>query len=193
MMSGPLERRAVRRELHRGRAPGAVLCALLLFLVAVWLGTETVLLLLGNPPLLLTPGATLAPLAEPRGAVLAPWTVAIALGVGVLGIVCVAQALLPGRRPRRHESLDSGPVIVDDRALAARIARTAHRAAGVAPEQVRVTISRSAVRVGVTPTSGVPVDAEQIRARIEAAPELARLRPPLRVTVSLSSSGRVAA
>ena len=190
-MSAHAAKRIIRRETHSGRSLGAILVALLALGVAAWLGTETVLHLLGREALLLAPGTPVALLAEPSGTELPAWATAVAVGVLILGVIAILAALLPGRSRARSEALNAAAVVVEDRALAARLARSAELAAGVPAQQVSVQLSRSAARVLITPRSGVPVDPERVREAISAEPELARLSPRLRLTVAVNPSGKV--
>ena len=48
--------------------------------------------------------------------------------------------------------------IVDNEVIASALAREAARAAGVAPDNARVTVTHRRATVHLTPTSGIPVN-----------------------------------
>jgi len=82
-------------------------------------------------------------------------------------------------------------VIVDNGVLASSIARTVALVAGIPQSQALVSVSHRRVIVDVTPTSGIPVDEAEIRAAV--ADEIASydLRPPVRHTVRINTTGAV--
>jgi hypothetical protein len=186
-------RRIVRRETHSPRSGFAILLAVLVLLVAAWLVTETVLVLVGAPPLLSTPGALVdGALALPT-AVLPAALVTAGIVVAALGLVCVLVAVLPGRRPRHQGPTGRTALVVDDRAIASALARRAARAAGIDPDNVVVTVGRRAAEVRLSRSSGWAIDTEAVEAAV--AHELKRLdlSPALRPTVAVETTGVVGA
>ena len=186
-------RRIVRRETHSPRSGFAIVLAVLLLLVAAWLVTETVLVLVGAPPLLSTPGALVdAALALPTAVLPAALVTAGAL-VAVLGLVCVLVAVLPGRRPRHHGETARTALVVDDRAIASALARRAARAAGIDADNVLVSVGQRTAAVRLSRSSGWSIDTDAVEAAV--ANELRRLNlsPALRATVTVDTRGVVGA
>ena len=175
-------RRLLRRETHRSRTVAAALVSVAIVLVAA-----------GVVVLWALPQA-----ADARGAVAATLGLeeasrAIAAGAGigaaVLGLLLVILAVSPGRRMRRPLASERCAVVVDDRVIADAIAARTARAATLRPERVRASVGRRRAEVVVTPTSGVPVDAEQ--AREAAAEESAAAGLPLAPRLRIAETGAI--
>jgi hypothetical protein len=179
-----LGRRLARRETHSPRTALAASLAVLIVLACVYLGVEIVLALVGARPLLAAPADMLAEirrLPELVPAVL----VAGGVVVAVLGVALVVAAVRPARRGRRLLRSDRATVVVDDRAIASVLAKRAAAAAAVSPDAVVVSVRRRRADVRLTPTSGLRVDADDVRGALDT--ELADLglgrgvRPVLRI------------
>jgi hypothetical protein len=186
-------RRIVRRETHSPRSGFAILLAVLVLLVAAWLVSETVLVLVGAAPLLATPGSLVdSALALPT-AVLPAALVTAGIVVALIGVVCVLVAVLPGRRPRHQGPITRTALVVDDRAIASALARRAARAAGIDPDNVVVSVGRRYAEVRLSRSSGWTIDTEAVEAAV--ANELKRLEmsPTLRPTVVVDTRGVVGA
>jgi hypothetical protein len=192
-MSTPaLYRRLVRRETHSSRAGAAIAVAVVLALLVAWAGTELVLAALGRPALLVAPADAAGSLS---GAVAAPTALLVAIGavVAVIGVVLVVAALKPARRGRRGSRRDRTAAVVDDRVIAASLARTAAFAGDVDPEQVHVAVGRRRASVVVTRSSGRAADVGAIRAAVEAELAGYDFTPGLRASVRLTENGTVGA
>lgn len=185
-------RRVTRRETHSPRTGVAVAVALAVVLACAYAGAETVLAMLGRPPLLAAPGdmasalvaaPTLAPAALVVGGVL----------VALLGIVTIVAAVRPARRPRHVVDSDRLAVVVDDGVIASALARHAATAAGVDPDDVVVSVGRGTATVRVTPASGLTVDREAVHRAVEDQIHRYGARPALRSTVVVTRTGRVGA
>jgi hypothetical protein len=186
-------RRIVRRETHSPRSGFAIALAVILLLVAAWLVTETVLVLVGAPPLLSTPGALVdSALALPT-AVLPAALVAVGAVVAVLGLVCVLVALLPGRRPRHHGETARTALVVDNRAIASALARRAARAAGIDPDNVVVSVGHRTALVRLSRSSGWSIDTDAVDAAVANELKRLNLSPALRSSVTVDTRGVVGA
>jgi hypothetical protein len=108
--------------------------------------------------------------------------------VFVVGLVLFLAGVLPGRRARYAVPNARTAVVVDAEILASSLARRARLTAGVGPEQVLVTVGRRLVEVSVRPTSGIPVNADEVRAAVEGELRgtVAEPFPAVRVTIAPS-------
>lgn len=190
MTTHRLYTRAVRRESHSPRTLAVAIPVIVLLLVLLWAGAEIVLELLRQPALLAAPTdwtSGLAGISE-----LDPVWLGVAGAVAViLALVLLGLGLGAGRTGKRHRIDEAAAVIVDDRVVAGSLALSASRAADIDRGQVRVTIGRSTADVEITPTSGVPVDAELIRSALMAELERFRFEPALRVAIRVNTKGTV--
>jgi len=172
-------RRVLRRETHRPRTVAAIIVAVALIALAAagaWLAVDR---------------------AARRGAVagidaLSDPRIATAVGIvaGVLALVLILYALLPGRIRRRALSRDRLALLIDDRVVANGVADAVARACDVPRTRVSALVERRRVTVRVTPTSGVPTDEAMVRTAAEAA--LANARIPLAVAVRVNEKGAIA-
>lgn len=151
-------RRLLRREMHASRAVPAVIAAVLVTALCLWGLFESVLKSVGQPPWLASPEQAGAWLVSLPGGVRDAWLAAGGAIMMAIGLYFFLSAVLPGRRSRHVIPSDRAVVVVDDRVLAASLARRARLQARVTPEQVVVTVSRRLVEVQIRPTSGLPVD-----------------------------------
>ena len=183
--------RIIRRETHSPRTVTTIVLAVVIALACVYAGTELVLRMLGQPPLLVTPEAALdwvaaLPTLQPLSAISAGGIV-----LALIGLLLMLHAIRSGRLARHQMVHESRAVIVDNGVLASSIARTVALVAGIPQSQALVSVSHRRVIVDVTPTSGIPVDEAEIRAAV--ADEIASydLRPPVRHTVRINTTGAV--
>ena len=178
--------RILRRENHRSRSLAVSIALSVLILVAAYVGIECGLAAYGLDPLLVTPAAAVGWLRS--GEII----VYVAAGLAALvGVVLLLLAILPGRRARHSVPNDRMAVIVDDGVLAGALARDARRIADVAPERVRADVSKRRARVIITPTSGVPVDANAAQATADGLLTELAPRPTVRARVSVAAAGEV--
>jgi hypothetical protein len=176
-------KKLIRRETHSSRAGLSIAVALVLLAVFLWLGTESVLALLGLAPLLASPWQLASATVTAAGAVDRGELIAACTAAAVLGLTLLVAALKGGRKGRRAIAADRAAVVVDDQVIAAAVSRQVQRAAKLAPEQVSTTVSRSRVQVMVTPTSGAPLDRDTLAAA--AATEIDACRPVRKVTTDV--------
>lgn len=173
-------RRVIRRELHPARTGPAVLVAALLLLTALATLALAVWALL-DPGVRASIGAVEAPSAGSAGAVALGAVGAVLL---LLAVLLWAAAILPGHRNRRASLGERRALLVDDGVLADAIAERVARRIGVDPSRVSVTAGRRAMRVGVVPTSGVPVDEPAARAAADSVLRDIGFRSEIRLTVA---------
>jgi hypothetical protein len=183
--------RIVRRETHSPRTVTTVVLASVIALASVYLGIELVLRMLGQPALLVTPEDALGWLAALP--TLQPlW--AISLGgalLALIGLLLMLHAVLSGRLAR-HQMLHEGrAVIVDNGVLASSIARRVETVARLPQGQAEVSVSHRRALVQVTPTSGIPVDDAAIRTAVAEEIASSDLKPPLRHTVRVNTTGAI--
>lgn len=185
-------RRVLRRETVSARSLPIVVLAALGTLALAWIVIESVLVLLGREPLLLSLPSILDRLIELPAVASAPL-----IGVGVilatLGAIVLLVALTPGRSARHGRITDRSAVLVDDRAVAAALAATAARAARVGRGQVRASVGRRSATIEIRPTSGVPVDAGSVSRALDAELASAKLTPAIAARVRVSERGVVGA
>lgn len=184
-------RHLTRREMHSSRAVAAVVTAVLIILVLAWLGTETVLSLLGRPPLLVSPPSIGGWVSGLPAATVSSGLAAAGAGIAVVGLILFLLAVLPGSRGRHVLPSERSAVVVDDDVVAAAISRAARRSASLVPEQVNTRISRRRLEVMVYPTSGVPVDCESVRAAVQEELSRYALQPAPTVKITVSTRGAV--
>jgi hypothetical protein len=154
----------------------------------VLLFLEAVLKAVGDRPFLLDLERTAVELGALPGRVPPSLLVPACLLVFVIGLVLFLAAVLPGRRARYAIPDARTAVVVDAEILASSLARRARLTAGVGPEQVLVTVGRRLVEVSVRPTSGIPVNADEVRAAVdeELRGTIAEPFPTVRVTIAPS-------
>lgn len=196
MSADPLDRstpestaRLVRRELYSSRALASVVTSVSLIVGCLLVLFEAVLKAVGDEPFLLDVEAAAASVAALPGGVPASLLAAASVLLLIVGILLVLLAVLPGRRARYAIPDGRAAVVVDAEVVASSLARRARSAAGVAPEQVLVTVGRTDVRVRIHPTSGIPVSADSVREAV--ADDLRRLgmESVPRITVLVADTG----
>ncbi len=196
MSADPLDRsspvttaRLVRRELHSSRAIASVATSVLLILGCLVLLFEVVLKAVGDAPFLVDLEEAAAWIGGLPGGAPPSLLGAGSVLLAVVGALLLLLAVLPGRRARYTIPNERAAVVVDAEVVASSLARRARAAAGVAPEQVLVTVGRSSVEVRVQPTSGIPVDSEAVRAAVADDLRRAGVEPSPRITVVVSPTG----
>lgn len=181
--------RLVRRELHSSRAIASVVTGVLLIAGCLLLLFEAVLKAVGDQPFLLDVEAAAAWLGALPGAAPASLLGSASVLLLVLGALLLLLAVLPGRRARYTIPNARAAVVVDAEVVASSLARRARIVAGVAPEQVLVTVGRASVTVQIRPTSGIPVDADAVRAAVADDLRRSSVEPEPRIVVVVAESG----
>lgn len=186
MTEQQLYRRLVRRSRHRSRSGTVVVALVLLALVAVYAGIESVLAALGKPALLVSPVDAIDAIENPE-----MWVLVGAAVAAVIGLVLIVVALTPGTRSR-HELLDDRmAVVIDDDVLAGAISHATNREARVPADRISTSVGRRRGIVWVTPTSGVPLDSALLTTTAEKLVAVLDPRPALAVAVSVNERGVV--
>ena len=181
-----------RRELHSPRSAAAIAVAILAILLCGWIGTEIVLMLLGQPALLAAPADLAAGVAS-ASTVPAPLLAAIAIGCAVLGLLLLIIAVAPGRRARHLIDSKRTVTVVDDEVIASALAGRAARVGGIDPDNTRVSISRRLATVHLVPTSGQPVQRDSVQQAVSDQLDGLHLRPTLQPRVVVALGGKVGA
>lgn len=154
-----IHRRVLRRETHSPRSGAAVIFAALLALIlfallglGVWAAAD--LTFRDNASSWITD--TLVDMN-------------VQATLMIVGILCllvavalILVALLPGRRARHARATDRIALVVDDGVLADAAADAVARECALDRSQVSTTMSRRALTVRVTPTSGIHVDRDRV-------------------------------
>ncbi|MBF4459150.1 DUF6286 domain-containing protein [Pseudoclavibacter sp. VKM Ac-2867] len=184
--------RVARRETHSPRSALSITLALLLIIVAAWVGTEIVLALLALPALLVAPvdmfTSTLGVLEQP-----AQYVGIAGVVVAILGLALLIAGLAPGRRARHVLRSSRTATVADNAVIASALARHAALAGHVSPDNVTVSVSHRRADVRLTPASGVPVDAASIEAAVKQQLEQYELTPRVTAKVRVAENGKVGA
>ncbi|WP_104086987.1 DUF6286 domain-containing protein [Arthrobacter sp. GMC3] len=179
----------LKRESRSSRAVISVVAAILVALLALYGLLEAMLRVLGQPPWLIDPLTAAQRLAQLPEGILPAMPVAIGLLIFIVGLVFLANAVIPGRRARHVIPDPRVAVVVDDVVVASALAKRARLAAGVTREQVVVVVSAKSVQVNVRPTSGILLDEALIQAAVEDELTAMALQPAPAVKVHLANSG----
>ncbi|AIY02082.1 hypothetical protein ART_2483 [Arthrobacter sp. PAMC 25486] len=181
--------KVLRRETHSSRSPLAVFTAIIITIAAVYCLLEMLLAGLGQPTWLMDPISFGQWLAELPGNYPSLLLTAAGVLLALLGIIFLANGLLPGRRARHTIAHPRVAIVVEDEVIASALARSARMAAGVTREQVMVTVSAKHVYVNIRPTSGIRLSEPRIKAAVESELAAMDLYPAPTVTVKLADSG----
>lgn len=182
-MSNPALRRVVRREMHSPRTVAMFVAVILLILALAYVGTEIVLKLIGQPALLLGPGAGVAflvglPTAAPSGAVIAGGVL-----LGIIGLVFIVLAIAPGRLAKHEMAWGERAVVVDNGVIAAALAQHLSDETGLARDRITVGVAHRTVDVTIRPGAGIPLDEQSVRDMAETEMGAYRLTPPVKTRV----------
>ena len=182
-------RRLLRRETHSSRAVASVTAAVVGLLGLAWLGTEAVLSLLNQPPLVANPPAMLQWVADLPQSTL-PWGLAAAgVGLALIGLVILLVALTPGTKALHVVEQDRAAVVIDSEVIAAAVSRRTRQEAGLDPDQVSTRVDRRRITVDVRPTSGSPLDEATIQGAVEEELSGYGIRPDPRVRINIRHEG----
>ena len=184
-------RRILRRESTASRSGTVVVAVLVVLVIAAAAVFAAALVFLGQRALGIDPRDLVDAAARaPRG-LDTTIVVGVAAIVAVVGLVFLAQGLLPQRRPRHTMSSDRLAVVVDDEVLASAAARAARSATRLGPDAAVGTVGRRTVDVVLRPAAGVDVPAV---AATEAVTEEFRaidVVPSVTARVRVQPTGRV--
>ena len=191
MNQARINKRIIRRETHSSRSGLSALTALLTLAVCGWLGTESVLALLGQTALLASPRMIASLIARAPGTVLPAAMVAGGAVLALVGTALLVAAVKGGQRGRRAMSSGRRALVVDDEAIAAAISRRVRLAANLAPEQVDTTVTRNRALVRIRPTSGIPLDPDNLTSAATDEVAALRLHKGLAPNVRVAAEGAV--
>ena len=185
--------RILRRESHSPRSGLAIVLAVILILVFLWIGTEGVLALVSQQALLVAPTDALAAVTALPEAADPTALIGAGVVIALIGLVLSLFAVLPGHRARHTGEVTRTAAVVDNTVIASALARTASVAANVDRDQVTVTIGHRTADVTVRPTSGFPVDKDAVAEAVGHQITIFRLTPALRSSVTIENRGVVGA
>ncbi|MFE1643999.1 DNA/RNA endonuclease G [Microbacterium sp. P01] len=182
-MTSPALARVVRRETHSPRTVAMFVAVIILILALAYVGLEIVLRLLGQPALLLGPGAGLAwlvglPTATPGGVLATAGAV-----LAVIGLIFVVLAITPGRLSKHEMTWDNRAVVVDNGVIAAALAQHLSDETGLPRDQISVGVAHRSVDVTVRPGAGIPLDESKVRSIADAEIAEYRLVPSVKTRV----------
>jgi pectin methylesterase-like acyl-CoA thioesterase len=192
-MSAPYSyRRVLRREMHSPRSALAIGVSVVVILLCAYVGAEIVLALLYQRALLATPGDMLTALST-LGSAPTPLAITAGIILMVIGLLLLIAALTPGRRARHQLTASRTAVVADNEVIASALARRAAYAGNANPDNTVVSVSARRAIVRVTPTSGTPVQRDAVSDAVEEQLAAFELRPQVRSSVVIASSGKVGA
>ncbi|PJJ63806.1 DUF6286 domain-containing protein [Compostimonas suwonensis] len=192
MSAHPIYARVTRRETRSPRSVLAITLAVILIVVFVWVGTEIVLALLGQPALLAAPAdmfASALGVGDLPGGIVATAGIVVA----ALGLVLTIAALTQGRRARHVLGTERAATVVDNEVIASALARHASSAGNVDPDNTTVSVSHRRAVVYLTPTSGIPVNRDAVSEAVTQQLASYGLHPTVRARVRISEKAKVGA
>lgn len=189
--SGPYVSYLVRRETHSSRALISVILALLLMAGLGYLATEGVLATLGRPPLLAAPQY----LWEQAPAALQeksrPLVIIVGVVVAIFGLLLLAKAILPGTLSKHALKDERAAYVADDSVIASGISRLVREEAGLPQGTVSTAVSKRRSLSTITPSTGRPLDQEQMLKFTNDEVTSWQLQPRLNTAVKVTEEGRL--
>ncbi|MEN0104515.1 MAG: hypothetical protein AAGC90_16460 [Curtobacterium sp.] len=184
-------RRILRRESTASRSGTVVIAVLVVLVLAAAAVFAAALVFLGQRALGIDPRDLVDAAARaPRG-LDTTIVVGVAAIVAVVGLVFLAQGLLPQRRPRHTMSSDRLAVVVDDEVLASAAARAARSATRLGPDAAVGTVGRRTVDVVLRPAAGVDVPAVAATDAVTEEFRAIDVVPSVTARVRVQPTGRV--
>ncbi|MET3452022.1 hypothetical protein [Curtobacterium sp. 1544] len=184
-------RRILRRESTASRSGTVVVAVLVVLVIAAAAVFAAALVFLGQRALGIDPRDLVDAAARaPRG-LDTTIVVGVAAIVAVVGLVFLAQGLLPQRRPRHTMSSDRLAVVVDDEVLASAAARAARSATRLGPDAAVGTVGRRTVDVVLRPAAGVDVPAVAATDAVTEEFRAIDVVPSVTARVRVQPTGRV--
>lgn len=184
-------RRILRRESTASRSGTVVIAVLVVLVLAAAAVFAAALVFLGQRALGIDPRDLVDAAARaPRG-LDTTIVVGVAAIVAVVGLVFLAQGLLPQRRPRHTMSSDRLAVVVDDEVLASAAARAARSATRLGPDAAVGTVGRRTVDVVLRPAAGVVVPAVAATDAVTEEFRAIDVVPSVTARVRVQPTGRV--
>ena len=185
-----LYRRISRRETRSPRSTLAIVVAIILIALFAWAGTEIILRLVSQPPLLVSMPALATWIVHLPSY---PFALIILIGIviAVVGLILMVVSITAGRLARHQVTSERSAVIVDNEVIASALARHAAFAGNVDPDNVRVSVSHRTAVVRLTPASGIPVSKSEVEDAVSKQLDSYHLTPTVRSKVIIDHSGRI--
>ena len=185
-----LYRRISRRETRSPRSTLAIVVAIILIALFAWAGTEIILRLVSQPPLLVSMPALATWIVRLPSY---PFALVILIGIviAVVGLILMVVSITAGRLARHQVTSERSAVIVDNEVIASALARHAAFAGNVDPDNVRVSVSHRTAVVRLTPASGIPVSKSEVEDAVSKQLDSYNLTPSVRSKVIIDHSGRI--
>ena len=189
--SGPYVSYLVRRETHSSRALISVILALLLMAGLGYLAIEGVLSALGRPPLLAAPQDLWeqAPVALQEKS--RPLVIIVGVVLGLFGLGLLAKAVLPGTLSKHALRDERAAYVADDSVIASGVSRLVREEAGLPQGTVSTAVSKRRSLSTITPSTGRPIDQEQMLKFTKDEVTSWHLQPRLKTTVKVAPEGRL--
>lgn len=187
--AGPFEQFLARTETHSSRWLATALLASLALISLLWLGLEIVLSALGQPPLLVSGEMLYSAFFNLDQALTPALSIAIGALLCLLGLSLIYLCLTPGRLARHSLQPGRFATVVDDKVLASAISATVRTKAGLNSNQVLTQVSPQKIKVTLTPTSGRPINQQEVLALVEHTVEQYALRNKPRTHVHVEKEG----
>ncbi|MEX0153931.1 DNA/RNA endonuclease G [Microbacterium sp. LMI1-1-1.1] len=178
-------RTVVRRETHSPRTGAMLTVVILLLLALAYAGTEIVLALTGQNPLLIAPGPALQAAVDAPDALAPAALYVIGAGLVIVGVIVLVLALKPGRLSRHQMTWGERAVVVDNGVVASALAQHLSTESGIARDDIVVGVAHRSVDITVRPPLGVPVDQAQLRRIVEQEIAGYELVPAVRTHLSV--------
>ena len=185
-----LYRRISRRETRSPRSTLAIVVAIILIALFAWAGTEIILRLVSQPPLLVSMPALATWIVHLSSY---PFALIILIGIviAVVGLILMVVSITAGRLARHQVTSERSAVIVDNEVIASALARHAAFAGTVDPDNVRVSVSHRTAVVRLTPASGIPVSKSEVEDAVSKQLDSYHLTPSVRSKVIIDQTGRI--
>ncbi|MDF2045627.1 MAG: endonuclease [Microbacterium sp.] len=182
-MTDTVLRTVVRRETHSPRTVAMLVVVVLALLALAYAAVEIVLALLGQPPLLVSPGAALNAVVAAPTALLPVAFIVGGIVLALVGLFVLVLALKPGRLSRHEMAWGERAVVVDNGVVASALAQHLSNESGIARDDIVVGVAHRTVDVTVRPPVGIPVDEAQMRRIVEDEIATYKLSPAVRTHV----------
>lgn len=181
----------VRRETHSSRVLISVILALLLIAGLGYLATEGVLSALGRPPLLAAPQDLWeqAPVALQEKS--RPLVIIVGVVLGLFGLGLLAKAILPGSLSKHALQDERAAYVADDSVIASGISRLLREEARLPQGTVSTAVSKRRALSNITPSTGRPLDQEQMLKVAKDEVASWQLQPRLKTAIRIAVKGRL--
>ena len=186
-----LYRRISRRETRSPRSTLAIVVAIILIALFAWAGTEIILRLVSQPPLLVSMPALATWIVHLSSSYPFALIILIGIVIAVVGLILMVVSITAGRLARHQVTSERSAVIVDNEVIASALARHAAFAGNVDPDNVRVSVSHRTAVVRLTPASGIPVSKSEVEDAVAKQLDSYNLTPTVRSKVIIDHSGRI--